>query len=511
MKLPIIILSMLVLCSCSFLTSSPQKKIRTNLLGYKRSDIMDPAKLRFAQEYIVIDNVTAKLVEVNGNSGYRNELAKEVKFSEDKMEIDITLKNAVFSDGSPITAKDVEMSLKRAIIKGTPHANIKNLWVGSDKLTSIDQNIDGLQVLSDKKLKLKLTHPTKEILFFMSLIDLAVLHKTQYEKDTIHLSDWEKVTSGPYHVSYTESGVLKLVANPKSNNFDKSIPSEVTFESYKGDDVINRLKDKSLDFGVITFNDYLQNMETVESVTDFDIVSNKTDGIVHINLNSNSKIFKKDENRRWVQKKILEAYKIDKKYGSVASKAKQFFLPNAKGHISEAEIDSVLKDVDISKVPSDLKEGFTIKTIEGMKYYMPSDLSKTLSEVLGIRVTIDATIPGSQYMKLLQDRNFDAMIIGTGMSYRVLGEALNLQYLSKNPSLLDPTGKITKLLKKYQNKENNDEEFKIIEKIMTQMVEDSECIPLYYFSSPMFIKNKTLEAKNINVIDSIRFYKMRTI
>ncbi len=485
--------------------------LKTNLLGYGPEDSLDPAKLRFVQEYFAIDNMTAKLVGTGKDGQYINDLAESLEFSDDKKTIKIKIKNAKFSDGSPITATDVAKSIKRAVILGSPHANIKNLWVGSESLKHIDDSIPGIESQDDRQLTLRMNRATKEILFFLSLTDLAVLHRTQYQKDDLKVKDWIGITSGAYRASHNSDGKFALLANKESFYFSPNMPATVVFGGYKGDDVINRLKNETLDFGIINFKDYIDNQKVIENVKAFDVVGEKTDGVVYIGLNIKSKLFRSVQNRQWLQKKMIENFDVENQYKKVSTKAFQFFLPNAKGYVDLKKVKEALKDTDTQKVPKDLLRGIKIRSIEGMSYYIPPGLAQSLTKALGIPVVIDLSVSGKDYMKFTKNRDYDATIMGYGMSYKVIGEALNLQYLSEDPPLLDPTGKIKALLTKYQNEEDDNQETSLISQIIQQMVADSECIPVYYFASPFFIKKEKVKMNDINLDESIKFYKAQIL
>ena len=165
----IILFIFIIVITYSFIREQRNKSmlIQTNLISFEPEDTMDPTRLRFVQEYFVLDNVTAKLTQVGDDGEYKNDLAEHISFSDDKLTIDVQLKNdARFSDGSPILAQDVAQSFKRSILWGVPHIDLKNLWIGADQLKSINEDIPGIEVLSNKELRLKLIKPTKEVLFF---------------------------------------------------------------------------------------------------------------------------------------------------------------------------------------------------------------------------------------------------------------------------------------------------------------------------------------------------------
>jgi len=488
-------------------------KIQTNLLGRFPGNKLDPATLRFVQEYFILDNLAVKLVYLSANESYENELAESITFSESNKTIQIKLKMAYYSDGSLITATDVAKSFKRAIINGAPHIDIDRLFIGASSLKHINDSIQGIKVIDSNTLELNLVQPTKEILFYFTLTDLAILHKSQYEKDNLQLNDWSEVTSGPYRLKLGDdsNGPVELIANKKSFNYSHSMPQTVELHGYKNDNIMQELEKSRYDFGTINFKDYYKNVTRVNKIEKLQILESQTDGITHIDLNLKSGLFSKVENRQWVQKKILDNFKVIGEFKAAAQKSHQFFPPGAKGHIKLKNTKELLKNVEPGNIPEDLKGGFTIKSVKGMKYYLPEGLDKTLSEILGIKVKIDLSVDSKDYLSFKKDRTFDATIISTSMSYKVLGEALNLQYMSESPSFLDPTGKIKKLMRSYQSKENLEEEHLILNKILTQMVIDSECIPLFYFTSPFFVNHKKLNVDNVNLDESVKFYKMEML
>ena len=91
----------------------------------------------------------------------------------------------------------------------------------------------------------------------------------------------------------------------------------------------------------------------------------------------------------------------------------------------------LLKEVQTSRVPDDLKNGITIKSLEGMKPILPPDMEASLSQALGIPVTIQTNLNAKDYVTMIKNRDFDATIVAISMSYKVISEALNLQYLSE--------------------------------------------------------------------------------
>jgi len=202
---------------------------------------------------------------------------------------------------------------------------------------------------------------------------------------------------------------------------------------------------------------------------------------------------------------------VDPSKHNYLQKAHQFFLPGAKGHIKEADVLSLLDSVDITQTPEVLKDGFVITAATAMVDYLPDDIDKTLSRILGVPVRIDFSIGPYDLIDFLGKRDFDAYSIATSMSYKVLGETLNLTYTSKSPTLVDPTRKIHDLLEKYQKTDEPAEEQNYTHEILKQMTLDAECIPLIYIAQPFFYNKERLNGDDLYNEESPQFWKMKVL
>lgn len=488
-----------------------QKTLRTNFASYSAEDEMDPALLDFVQQYFILDNMMIKLVGIGDQDEYTNELADKIEFSENNKTITVTLKKRKFSDGTLITAEDVAKSLKRAAILGSPHTNIEDLWLGSSNLKSINDEISGITVLGDYKLILRLTREAKEIFYFLSMADLGVLHKSQYTKNRLQVTDWTKVSSGPYVGQVDSNNKIQLIANPHYESSNPSRPGKVVFNNLHGKKIIPEIKSKNIDLGFLTFNDYLENDSLLSSLG-YVVLGEKYDALTMITLNASSKKFADPKVRRKFLKAIEAGFKLGSATKKAAAKASQFFLPDAVGFVNRARVKKKIESLSAGN--TDLKavlgDEFIIEGIKGMRFYLPPDLESRLSDALGVNVKVRLNTENNDGKKKYGiDRAYDAQIIAYGMSKKVLGEALNLQYLSKNPPLLDPTGKIKQLLQEYQQKDDNKSENVYIGKIIMQMIEDAELVPLFYFSSPFVVNPSTIQSTKLNLRESPKFHKIR--
>lgn len=470
-------------------------------------DTLDPSFFRLSQEYIYLENLTTRLVELNKNGQYTNLLTDKITIKNDRKDYYFKIKKAYFSDGSLITPRDVINSFKRLILYGSPHSNPKEFIRGAQDLNEINQNIEGLKVVETDTIFIGLNYPMKELFYYLQLADYGILHSSQYSKNELKLRDWEKITSGPYRINLKGNAVT-FVVNTKSISYRQDIPHSITPLEKKGEELVKSVREGEVHFGFFSFSDFKNHRDALLRIKEVNVFGENTDAISYIVLNINSKKFKSQKTRQWFLKKILMNFEVNKKQQSYMKKAYQYFLPGAKGYVPVENIFHILQGVKIVDTPEELKLGVKIKTIETMKNYLTENTEEVLSSSLGIPVQLDFSVKRKNYKSFLLEREFDAFVIAAGMSYKVVGETLNLAYTSKTPTMLDLSGKIHKNLREYQKTDNPAEEQVFIEKILKQMVVDAECIPLYYIASPFFYNKKILNIDDVNIDEIPQFWKM---
>jgi len=373
-------------------------KITALLKPITKGSIIDPAKVRLAAEYYYIENMTIRLIELLNSGEYENQLAENIEYKNGKKDIYFTIKDAFFSDGTKITTRDIVNTIKRAILIGSPHSNPKDFIRGANTLKSLDQEIEGLKIIDSKSFRLGLTNPMKEILYFLQLADYGVLHSSQYSKKLLKAEDWMKVTSGPYHLNDD----LNFEANKTVLNFNKKMPKLVVPEYFEDRELLNRLRKNNLHTGTIKFSDYVKIKEELKLFSDLTVFGGIGDGIVTLTLNINSNKFESIKTRQWLQKKILEGYKIKKDQESYMKKAYQYFLPGAKGYVDENQVKHILADINLTEIPKELKNGISIRTLESMKNYVPETFKEDVESALGIPVTIIYICQKTLYGLILQ-------------------------------------------------------------------------------------------------------------
>jgi len=173
-------------------------------------------------------------------------LATAWKVADDGKSVTLTLRdNIKFSDGSPITAEDVQWSLKRA---ATPNNGIWQFMV---------ESIDDVVIQDPKTVVLKLKHTDPAILTALTVFNTSIMPKKLFEAapgatdaDKAKAFAEHPVGSGPFILqSWQRNSEMKLVRNPyywRQGEDGKPLPylDGITFEVIP-DDATRLLKLKS--------------------------------------------------------------------------------------------------------------------------------------------------------------------------------------------------------------------------------------------------------------------------
>jgi len=198
---------------------------------------LDPAQWDDAQSLAAMQQIYDTLVEYKENSDQIGPgLAQSWTVSADNLTYTFKLRNAVFSNGHPVTAQDVDFSLSRVCQPGanSPYAGFSySDIVGYSQLqqepktsaaytswNSKPMLLSGIKVLGPHSLSITLVHPEAYFLndlalYVGAITDPAVVAKYG-PQDKNNAYEEHAVGSGPFELqSWVHNQKLTLVANPK--------------------------------------------------------------------------------------------------------------------------------------------------------------------------------------------------------------------------------------------------------------------------------------------------------
>lgn len=470
---------------------------------------LDPSLVRVILEYHLIHNLTTQLIALDGGGQYQPQLAEKVDFSADKKSVTIHLSSKTFNNGEPITSADVAGTIKRLIVRGSPHSAPRKFIKGAPGLKRVEDSCEGIEAKDPRTIVLRFNYPVKDILYYFQLADYGILHKSQYGPDRdLTLSDWG-TTSGPYSLRKDE-GEYHLRWNESYGPGDKRIQKLKASVSDGTDNLREQIKNRKIHMGTVGFQDYYRLIQTPDAIEHIELVGSKYTAVSILLLNVSNPKFKRTEARRWIQRRMMARLQVLPKYKNLLEKSYQYFLPGAPGYMDPAEARKVVDGFGISdEVPPEFKDGITIRCRSALATYLPEELEALLQEALGVRIHLHFDIPSDQYRDVVKARDFEVMLMNPSMSYKVLGESLTLGYVTEPRHFLDPSGEVRANLEHFNQAVDPAEETKAIRRILIAMTKDAEVIPLYYSGYMKFYDKELLDAAEVSFSESFQIHKYR--
>src|SRR5882672_6040207 len=179
---------------------------------YADSLFLDPVLNDANVDIWILSNLyDTLLLPTDDGKGVQPGLASEWKVADDGMSVTVKLRDGLkFSDGTPITAEDVQWSLQRA---AKPDNGIWGFLI---------ESLQDVTVQDEKTVVLKLKHPDPAIITALTVFNTQILPKHAFEA-AAGATDEEKakayaehpVSSGPFVLeSWDRGSEMKLVRNP---------------------------------------------------------------------------------------------------------------------------------------------------------------------------------------------------------------------------------------------------------------------------------------------------------
>jgi oligopeptide transport system substrate-binding protein len=182
---------------------------------------MDPRKggdvVSVTLQFLLFEGLTK--IEEDGSISYA--MAKRIDLSEDHKTYTFHLRNALWSDGSPVTAYDFEKAWKDNLNPSFPALNahlfyaIKNAEAVKKGLLPLDAV--GIRSLDAATFQVELSHPIPYFLSIISFSCFAPINRTIDEKNpewALQAGD-HFVSNGPFLLqSWKQSDSLDLIKNP---------------------------------------------------------------------------------------------------------------------------------------------------------------------------------------------------------------------------------------------------------------------------------------------------------
>ena len=194
----------------------------------KEVSFYEPTKIHLAPEYIFLENTFSPLIELDPKEGTPSGgIAERFDWDEDELHLYLR-KNLKTIDGYTITAHDAEFSFKRLLVlSSNTHGNFKSVICPDDEFTDISSKCNGIEVIDDYHLLLKVKGKKQFLAKMLAAIDFAIIPKTSVDPKTLKIIDYRN-TSGPFYVEKsTSDGHITLKPNPYHYHYTKDLPEKV--------------------------------------------------------------------------------------------------------------------------------------------------------------------------------------------------------------------------------------------------------------------------------------------
>lgn len=165
---------------------------------------LDPIDSAAAGNIEAFGQLYARLLRKTPEGELQPGLAESWEISDDGLTYTFELREATFSDGTPITAQDVAFSLDRAVFDE-----------GSTYPAPFSA-VKGVRAVDDDTVELTLKHPTAPMLGNLEIFNAGIVSKDDVEERGEAAFSTDPVASGPFMVEdWRPNDRLILTANPK--------------------------------------------------------------------------------------------------------------------------------------------------------------------------------------------------------------------------------------------------------------------------------------------------------
>lgn len=187
----------------------------------------DPAKIYYAHQYILLENLYSQLVGYDTKGEIVSGIAERFEWVGNEVRFHIR-KGLKTIDGHEITAHDAELSLKRLfILQSNTHGDISRALCGGKSIKTLTDKCENMRVEGSHTLTMLFPQKDPFLFSMLTSVDFSVLPKKSFDHKTLKIVDYRN-TSGPYYaVNRSTPDGLELVANTGHFHYSDRMPAKV--------------------------------------------------------------------------------------------------------------------------------------------------------------------------------------------------------------------------------------------------------------------------------------------
>lgn len=177
---------------------------------------LDPAKAQDIETIETLSNTYAPLVDYDEKNNLTGELAESWEVMDGGKKYRFKLKNAKFSDGSPLTAEDVKASWERALSKeiasSTAETYLGDIVGAKEVASGATSELKGVVIVDPRTIEVTIDAPKPYFLGKLTYLCCRIVKKTQGKKEITTIAD--SVASGPFKLTeYLPDQIVTLSRN----------------------------------------------------------------------------------------------------------------------------------------------------------------------------------------------------------------------------------------------------------------------------------------------------------
>lgn len=382
---------------------------------------LDPQASSYSSEFEIMNNIYEGLIRIGPNQEYQNAMAESYYVSHDELTWTFKIRNALWNDGSPVTAHDFVYGLERA---ASDELNFPYSFI-------VTNYVKEAKALDDKTLVISLTKPTP---YFQNLLTLPPYYPVKKDfveskGESFGKNKDSLLFNGPFKVTkWLPDQKIVLEKNP--NYWDaKNVKLEkVTLHTIKdGDVALNLYLTGQLDRVRL----YERNINLFKNYPQFDgQFSSSTDSVVFwMELNNQNAVLKNANIRKALSWGFNRQSYVDNVLKNESLPAYGLVPPEMPGAVDETfrEANGNLVGYDIEKAKMYLSKGLEelgLEKLPSLTYLgnttpLGYDSAVFIKEMYS-KVGIDISIQNLDFSTLKEKRKlgqYDLVIAGWGPDY----------------------------------------------------------------------------------------------
>jgi hypothetical protein len=300
------------LAGSRFLKRQDSKVLRVAYPIFSSVTSIDPAHVSTANEASLVRNIYSRLVEYSNDGKLVGGVAESFEWRGDEIRLPIR-KNLKTIDGWQVTARDVEISLKRLLIKqSNTHGDLANFLCPGARLEKLNDECRGIRVDGNTVILIPADESKKTFLLpLLASLDFSIIPEMALSRTGrgLEIADFRN-TSGPYYVERDDiKGSYLLRANPSHYRYSLEMPQSIQIVSTRHEEMIPRFESGEVDLiPTVDSPRYSDILKLRERVPESDLHQTLPIKIWAVMYSRRAQSELSDEQRIYLGKKIRAVY-----------------------------------------------------------------------------------------------------------------------------------------------------------------------------------------------------------